>query len=142
MTRFKIAMYNDLSLRKKYLRILDIISANRTVTPEITAYAAKKLGFDISAEDFEKEESERRFSADELESVASANDDFAPDGRRMGCPMNFYMSWTDYWIRNDHESCPKGGHHEIIESSADCICKKCRLSLSERGLIDIYDKYG
>ncbi|MBQ3915670.1 MAG: hypothetical protein II690_03665, partial [Ruminococcus sp.] len=51
-------------------------------------------------------------------------------------------SWTDYWIRNDHESCPKGGHHEIIESSAECICKKCRLSLSERGLIDIYDKYG
>ena len=142
LTRFKIAMYNDLVLRQKYLKILDIISADGAVTPEITAYAANKLGFDISAEDFEKEEYDRRFSADELESVASANDDFAPDGRRMGCPMNFYMSWTDYWIRNEHRSCPKGGVHEIIGSSDDCICKKCRLSLTERGLIDIYDKYG
>ncbi len=142
ITRFKIAMNADKELHQEYLRILDIISVNGEITPEMTTYAANKLGYSVSIEDIEKEEAEGNFSDDEFYSVCGGDNASAPDGRRIGCPMSFYISWTDYWIRNEEGKCPMGGRHSVAVSGSERICTKCRLSLGERGVIDIYDKNG
>ncbi len=69
LTRFKNAIDNDMNLRLQYLKILDALMVGGEVTPEMTSVAAKKLGFDISADEFKSEIQDTELSADELRSV-------------------------------------------------------------------------
>ena len=52
LTRLKNAINNDITLRLRYLRILDGLMTDGEITPEMTSVAAKKLGFAISADKF------------------------------------------------------------------------------------------
>lgn len=69
LTRFKNAIDNDMNLRLQYLKILDALMVGGEVTPEMTSVAAKKLGFDISADEFKSEVQDTELSVDELNSV-------------------------------------------------------------------------
>ena len=145
LTRFKNAIDNDMNLRLQYLKILAGLMVGGEVTPEMTSVAAKKLGFDISADDFKNEVQDAKLSEDELNSVnggVSSFNNHAPDGRKVGCPYQFYFTWTDYWINNDRNYCPIGGVHDCEDTSDGEMCLKCRLEIHERGLIDIYDRIG
>ncbi len=143
LTRFKHALDSDTGLRLQYLKILDSLMTDGEITPEMTSVAAKKLGFKISAGEFGAEGEE--LSEGELEAVNGGRicgEETSPDGRKVGCPYNFYFTWTDYWIENPAGKCPKGGRHELDPRCPDRICKKCRLALGERGVLDIYDATG
>ena len=145
LTRFKIAIDNDMDLRSQYLKLLDRLMTDGEVTPEMTSVAAKKLGFDISAEEFKREKAESQLSEDELETVGGGLNgrwEYAPDGKMVGCPYNFYFTWTDYWILNENSYCPCGGVHKPDDRDEGRICLKCRLALDERGVINCYDKNG
>ena len=145
LTRFKNAIDNDMNIRLQYLKILDSLMIGGEITPEMTSVAAKKLGFDISADEFLIDEQEEELSEEELNSVnggISLFDNYAPDGRKVGCPYQFYFTWTDYWINNDRNYCPVGGVHEFETTSEGKVCLKCRLGLNERGLVNIYDRVG
>ena len=70
LTRFKNAIDNNMNLRLQYLKILDSLMVKGEVTPEMTSVAAKKLGFDISADEFRTDEQERELSEEELSTVS------------------------------------------------------------------------
>ena len=144
LTKFKNAIDNDMTVRLQYLRLLDGLMTDGEITPEMTSVAAKKLGFSIPASEFQsKDDSE--LSADELEDVnggASPGSELAPDGRTVNCVNGYYLTWTDYWICNPEGRCPKGGLHDVDTSGSQRICKKCRLALDERGVVECYDRNG
>ena len=143
LTRLKNAINNDITLRLQYLRILDGLMTDGEITPEMTSVAAKKLGFAISADKF-ADDGDTELCEDELEAVSGGADfqSNAPDGKTVGCPYNYYLTWTDYWIRNSSSSCPFGGRHEIAVTKEGRICIKCRLALDERGAMELYGADG
>ncbi|MBQ8967173.1 hypothetical protein [Ruminococcus sp.] len=116
-------------LKAEYLKILDSLMTDGEITAEMKSVAAKKLGFSITAAEFAK-------------LSAPTGCDTAPDGKTVGCPCGEYLTWTDYWIRNKDDLCPKGGKHEPEDGSGGKVCKKCRLGLCERGVLELYDRYG
>lgn len=136
LERFKTAIYGDKELRKEYLSLLDRLMTDGEITPEMASVAAKKLGYRIPADDI------RREMGDTGHTGSGESPELAPDGRRVGCLLGFYLTWTDYWIWNAEGRCPKGGFHELDPCSAGKVCKKCRLALDERGVIDCYDRNG
>ena len=145
LLRFKKALDEDTGLRLRYLNLLDKLMTDGEITPEMTSVAARKLGFEISAEEFRNDRGESELDTDEPDCISGGLftiDDLAPDGRRVGCPYNFYLTWTDYWIKNPDQRCPGGGVHEPCENSAGRVCRKCRLELDERGVIDLIDRDG
>lgn len=144
LTRFKNAIDSDITLRSKYLMLLDKMMTDGEITPEMTSDAAKKLGFDIPASEFQSE-CDSELSEYELESInggVSLGGELAPDGKPVGCLYGYYLTWTDYWICNTEQRCPKGGVHDIETIPSGRVCRKCRLGLDERGVIELYDKYG
>ena len=145
LTRFKRAMDSDMELRLQYLRILDGLMTDGEITPEMTSVAAKKLGYSIPAEDFRRETDDSALSPDDLETVSGgmmSRGEFAPDGRPVGSLYGYYLTWTDYWICNAEGRCPKGGVHDIDVTGAGRVCRKCKLALDERGVIECYDRNG
>ena len=128
--RFKTAVQQDKKLHSTYLRMLDSLMTDGDITPEMAAQAAQKLGFDIKPEELAQGASEGS------ECVT------APDGKTIGCPYEYYLTWTDYWIRNEQGLCPCGGKHELDDNSVGKVCRKCRLALDERGVVECYDGSG
>ena len=145
LIRFKAALSSDAELRLKYLKTLDGLMTDGEITPEMASVAAKKLGFSISADEFKNENADRELWGNELEYVNggySESIEFAPDGRLVGSLCGLYITWTDYWICNEKGLCPMGGFHEIESGRSGRVCRKCRLGLDERGVIECYDKDG
>ena len=126
--RFKAAVAKDGKLHSTYLRMLDSLMTDGIITPEMASQAAQKLGFDIKPE--------------EIVQGASHGGVTAPDGKTIGCPYEHYLTWTDYWIRNEQGLCPCGGKHELDGECSGKVCKKCRLALDERGFVECYDGSG
>ena len=127
--RLRNALQSRPELKAEYLKILDSLMTDGEITAEMTSVAAKKLGFSVTA-------------AELADYRDSQGNDIAPDGKTVGCPWGEYLTWTDYWILNKEGLCPKGGSHEPVTDSKGKFCKKCRLGLCERGVLELYDRYG
>ena len=139
--RFQTALRQDAAVQAQYLQLLDRMTAGGDVTAETAAEAAAQLGFAVSAEEL-RQAAERGEAVSESELRDLEGRESASDGRTVGCPYQFYLTWTDYWISNQAGLCPQGGRHELGPGSGERICKKCGLSLDERGTTDIYDRFG
>lgn len=145
INRLKNRINNDKGLRQQYLKNLDELMTDGEITPEMASVAAKKLGYNIPAEDFRKETEDSELSINDLESVPGgllSGGEIAPDGKPVGCLYGYYLTWTDYWIWNAEGLCPKGGVHELDSRYKRKTCRKCTLLLDERGCLDCYDKNG
>ncbi|MBE6864620.1 MAG: hypothetical protein E7495_08715 [Ruminococcus flavefaciens] len=145
INRLKSAINNDKELRQRYLKNLDGLMTDGEITPEMASVAAKKIGFNIPAEEFRKETEDSELSLNDLEGIAGgimSSNEYAPDGKPVGCLCGYYLTWTDYWIWNNEGLCPKGGVHELDSRYKRKTCKKCSLFLDERGVLECYDKSG
>ena len=107
--KFRKDLEENEELKNNVKKELEVFKDSGKKEKELIPEIARKLGYDFTVEEFKEESSKLKEVNDkELANVSGGvfglGDD-APDGNEVGCLLNYYISWHEYYFR--HRICPK-----------------------------------